>query len=148
MTSLDTLWRCAYRSQQAAPITRADLAALLRESQMRNVTQGLTGLLLHADHKFLHLLEGPEGAVRRVSQSIALDARHVAMEVLFMEPASRRLLAMHPMAFIDWSSPMTMEDPLQRLLKTVLEEPAPLLPGASTEAQMRFWEQCAKSLPT
>jgi hypothetical protein len=148
-TSLGHLWRCAYRSQQVTRMTRADVAALLRKAQMRNVTRDITGLLLLVDNRFLHFLEGPEVHLRALIDAIARDPRHSAMNLLFLEPADGRLFGGHSMAFSDWSSPMPLDDPMQRRLLQMLNDPVGVSQGQqpSTAAQMGFWRQCATALP-
>jgi len=147
--SLESLWRCAYRSRQVARMTRADVAALLRESQMRNVTQDVSGLLLHLDDNFLHYLEGPEGVLRALAARIEKDPRHQVLGCLFMEPAPERLLPGHAMAYSDGGGPIPVDATAQALLNGMLQAPAPLAAShiPSTPGQMRFWAMWAAALP-
>lgn len=147
--SLGPVWRCAYRSRQTAHMTRADLAALLRESQMRNVSADVSGLLLHIDDSFLQYLEAPEPVLRGLAQRLVSDLRHAQMGWLFFEPSAHRLLEGQALAFSDWSSPMPLEEGLQWQLQQMLSGPlpvqAPVMP--STTGQLNFWRHCAAGLP-
>ncbi|MFN9450414.1 MAG: BLUF domain-containing protein [Rubrivivax sp.] len=147
--SLESLWRCAYRSRQVTRMTRADMAALLRESHMRNVTQDVSGLLLHLDDNFLHYLEGPESVLRALAARIEKDPRHQVLGCLFMEPAPERLLPGQAMAYSDGGSPIPVDAAAQAVLNGVLKGPARLEAShiPSTPGQMRFWAMCAAALP-
>ncbi len=131
-------------------MTRADVAALLRESQMRNLSRDVSGLLLHVDDSFLHYLEGPEGVLRTLAARIEKDPRHEVLACLFMEPAADRLLPGQAMAYSDGVNPIPMDVAAQAELHGMMYGPAPLAAAhiPSTPGQIRFWTLCAATLPT
>lgn len=148
LASSGDLWCFAYRSIQVAHMTRADVALMLRESQMRNVNRRITGLLLRIDNHFLQYLEGPQAALDHVQTRLRDDARHRELLTFFHEPASKRLFEDWSMAFSDLSGPSLRQGPTNGLLQQVLHDPVPL-PGQGSvdDAFHRFWVECAASLP-
>jgi hypothetical protein len=129
-------------------MTRADLASMLRECQMRNINSHITGLLLRIDNVFLQYFEGPEEAVTRLWSRILADPRHVAPLCLYREPIQRRLFTHWSMAFSDLTSPALRQGPSDELLQHVLNDPPPAdVRGRPDDHFHRFWAECATSLP-
>ena len=58
-----------YSSTAVVPFSDHDLFELLEHSRENNARDGLTGMLLYRDERFLQVLEGPEEAVRRLRAS-------------------------------------------------------------------------------
>ncbi|KJL27871.1 BLUF domain-containing protein [Microbacterium oxydans] len=92
----DQLTSLVYTSTASAPFRETALAHLLEESRERNIAQGITGLLLYRDERFIQVLEGPARAVRRLAATIRSDQRHHGMRVLLEEPLDVR-------RFADWT---------------------------------------------
>lgn len=85
-----------YSSSASHPFSEQDLAALLRQSRANNARDGLTGLLMHRDGRFLQLIEGPDGAVERRMAAIESDDRHGGVRVLLEDEVEQR-------RFPDWT---------------------------------------------
>lgn len=148
LTSSGTLWCFAYRSVRVRHMTRADVASLLREAQMRNINRNVTGLLLQIDNRFVQYLEGPKEALLDLKERIAADSRHRQFELLFEGPIRERLFHDSSMAFSDLSGPAPREDRRSSLLQQVLEHPPPEdRRGRTNDVFHRFWARCAQSLP-
>jgi hypothetical protein len=77
------------------PFEAPELLALQQQAEAYNCHHGITGVLLHtADGRFLHLLEGPEDAVRTLfHHRIVLDPRHRDWHVLAEGPCLERSFA-------------------------------------------------------
>lgn len=88
MAPLSTL---VYESQAVAPLSDTDLHQLIDSSQTRNQAEGVTGLLVYFEGRFLQWLEGPGDGLRRVWQSIRQDARHTRIALLGESPTPVRL---------------------------------------------------------
>jgi hypothetical protein len=148
LTSRGDLWCCSYRSTQVKHMTRADVATLLRDAQMRNMNLNITGLLLHIDNKFIQYVEGPKEALSPLIERILADPRHHQVELLFEGPLKERLFADWSMAFGDLSGQLARRDGQGSLLQQVLVQPAPAdRKGRSNDVFHRFWAGCAHSLP-
>ncbi|MES2672441.1 MAG: BLUF domain-containing protein [Pseudomonadota bacterium] len=88
-------WQLLYRSVQAYEMESADLMKLLFDARAFNRENGITGLLLHHDTRFMQLLEGERHEVQALFQKIADDARHRDVVIEMEAGAIRR-------SFPDW----------------------------------------------
>lgn len=91
-----TLFSITYTSSASTPFSDGDLATLLMNSRATNRRQGLTGLLLHRDGRFLQVLEGEADSVRQRYARIAADPRHGDLVRVVEEDLTER-------RFPDWS---------------------------------------------
>jgi hypothetical protein len=66
----------------APTLPREDVDAILAASARNNPARGITGLLLFNGRNFLQLLEGEEGAVTSLMETITADPRHAGVSVL------------------------------------------------------------------
>lgn len=71
-----------YESRAIAPLSDTHLQQLIHSSQARNRQEGITGLLVYDQGRFLQWLEGPPEGVGRVWQSILHDRRHTDIALL------------------------------------------------------------------
>ncbi|WP_144714297.1 BLUF domain-containing protein [Curtobacterium pusillum] len=85
-----------YMSSATAPFDDDALEAVLAHARERNTEDGLTGLLLHRDGRFMQLLEGPYDAVLSTYQRILADDRHDSVRLLAEE-------SIHTRRFPEWS---------------------------------------------
>ena len=81
-----------YQSQALVDFGTPVLAALLRQGRAYNHEHNISGVLLHTpDGRFLHVLEGPEMAVRRLYYYVVLsDTRRSHCQVFRNGPIARR----------------------------------------------------------
>jgi Sensors of blue-light using FAD len=129
-------------------MTRADLAALLRESQMRNINRQITGLLLRVDNSFVQYFEGPESGVLQLWSSILGDPRHQDVQCIYREPIPQRMFEHWSMAFSELTTPSLRPSPSNELLMCMLQDPPPADErGTPDDAFHRFWADCASTLP-
>ncbi len=80
--SMRPLSSLVYQSRAVAPLSEPDLHQLITSSQTRNRKEGVTGLLIYDEGRFLQWLEGPTEGLGRVWQSISQDRRHRGISVL------------------------------------------------------------------
>jgi hypothetical protein len=66
----------------APTLPREEVEAILATSARNNPARGITGLLLFNGRNFLQLLEGEEGEVAALMQTITADPRHSGVSVL------------------------------------------------------------------
>ena len=71
-----------YISTARSPITTAMCEDILAASRVNNQVDGISGLLVAGQKRFLQALEGPEAAVRETYARIAADPRHYACVIL------------------------------------------------------------------
>ena len=84
-----------YLSKAKDNFDERDLPAILEVSQRNNRRDGVTGILLYKDGRFLQILEGTESTVRAIAQRIEADERHSEFAVIIDEAM--------PRLFSDWS---------------------------------------------
>ncbi|MFJ3035663.1 BLUF domain-containing protein [Curtobacterium pusillum] len=85
-----------YMSSAAEPFDDDALEGVLEHARSRNTADGLTGLLVHRDGRFMQLLEGPYDAVLSTYQRILADDRHEDVRLLAEE-------SIHTRRFPEWS---------------------------------------------
>ena len=92
------LYHLIYQSRATAPLTDAELEALLVWSRTYNRQVRITGLLLHSpDGRFLQILEGEDADVRQLYyERILSDSRHYQCQVLGEGSCATR-------SFADWN---------------------------------------------
>lgn len=71
-----------YISVATKPLTEAELVELLNKSRSNNERDGLTGMLLYKDERFMQVLEGEKAAVMATFARIKSDPRHHDVIVL------------------------------------------------------------------
>lgn len=91
--SMAQLSSVLYESRAIVPLSDAHLQQLIRSSQARNRQEGVTGLLVYDQGRFLQWLEGPPEGVGRVWQSILHDRRHTDIALLGRSTAPVRFFA-------------------------------------------------------
>lgn len=92
-----------YVSSATTPFSKAELLELLTKSRTKNSALGITGMLLYKDGNFMQMLEGEDGAVHRLFETISKDPRHHNSIVLIDEPAETAYFADWSMGFRDLS---------------------------------------------
>ena len=95
------VWQLLYRSVQAYEMETADLMKLLFDGRSFNRENGITGLLLHHDGRFMQLLEGEQHEVQRLYRKIAEDSRHRDVVVEIDAEADRRLFPEWQMGYAE-----------------------------------------------
>lgn len=66
----------------APTLPREEVDAILSTSARNNPARGITGLLLFNGRNFLQLIEGEEGQVNALMETITADPRHSGVSVL------------------------------------------------------------------
>ncbi|MCR9178625.1 BLUF domain-containing protein [Erythrobacter sanguineus] len=66
----------------APTLLREEVDSILATSARNNPARGITGLLLFNGRNFLQLLEGAEGEVNALMETITADPRHSGVSVL------------------------------------------------------------------
>jgi len=112
-----------YQSRAAAPLSDAELQRLVTSAKVRNRREGVTGLLVHDQGRFLQWLEGPSESVGRVWDSIRHDRRHTDVCLLGESRTPSRFFHRSPMALGQRSS----DSPSRSRLRSEFELPSELV---------------------
>jgi hypothetical protein len=92
----DDLFSVVYVSTAARQVLLGELRHLLDAAQRRNSEEGVTGVLLYSEQRFMQYLEGPVAGVARVYGIIKAHPLHYGLIDLVREPIAER-------AFPEWS---------------------------------------------
>ena len=67
-----------YMSESRIPLNEVDqtIEEIVAEAQLRNITNGITGVLFYHDGKFIQIIEGYQTALRDLIERIERDPRH------------------------------------------------------------------------
>lgn len=90
-----------YRSQAVAPMSDAELAALVDQSQVWNDQHNITGLLCYSKGHFVQVLEGAATDVHALYDRIRRDKRHHHVQTLSDYATDKRWFADWRMAFVN-----------------------------------------------
>ena len=93
------MYQLVYVSASSWAMKDSDLITILEVSRRKNPPLGVTGMLLHLDHGFLQVLEGPKDAVLSVFAAIERDYRHHGVRVLVQHDVEERLFGEWSMGF-------------------------------------------------
>jgi hypothetical protein len=93
------LYAIVYVSTAAKAVTMAELMHLLEGARRRNAEEGVTGLLLYSDRRFMQYLEGPAAALYRVYDTVKHHPLHYGLIDLIRQPLQEREFADWAMAF-------------------------------------------------
>ena len=85
-----------YSSAAKTPFGPEELLALLGSARSKNTSLNISGMLLHIEGSFLQVIEGQEGDIDALFETISQDPRHGNIVTIVRESIPRR-------AFSDWS---------------------------------------------
>ncbi|WP_373087524.1 BLUF domain-containing protein [Sneathiella sp.] len=88
-----------YVSSASHLMKEDELKEILKISRTRNLSDGLTGMLLYKDGSFMQMLEGEEEAVTKTFNRINDDSRHNGLIVICKETAESRIFDGWSMGF-------------------------------------------------
>lgn len=104
-TGRGSVFRLIYRSQLSVDRDdyRSAVNDILRVARTKNSDLGITGALVVWDDSVVQTLEGDEGAVRGLYETISHDPRHERIELVEESPNVERM-------FAKWSMAQVSED--------------------------------------
>jgi hypothetical protein len=121
--------RIVYVSRARGSDPHGDRAAILAVSRRNNGMDGITGILLAADGRYLQLIEGSAESVRATFDRIKLDPRHQDIVVIDEGEHLERLFGEWAMAGLPNEAPADAVARLKRLLRNVPADVAQLFLG-------------------
>jgi len=95
MSEVSFVHTYVYLSRASEDFNENDIDAIVEISRRNNTRDGVTGMLLYKDGKFLQILEGDEVKVKEIARRIEADPRHGEVTVIFDGKM--------PQLFNDWS---------------------------------------------
>ncbi|KPP92085.1 MAG: FAD-dependent blue-light sensor [Rhodobacteraceae bacterium HLUCCA08] len=101
--------RIVYTSACSARFDDTDIVDILDTARRRNTADGIGGIMIFHEGRFLQALEGPEDAVLSCFGRISRDTRHRDMRILSQEDSDIRI-------FSNWSMGFAMPETLPHRL--------------------------------
>jgi hypothetical protein len=98
---MQRIWQLLYSSAQAYEMETADMVKLLFDARAFNRENGITGLLLYHEGRFMQLIEGDQHEIQRLYRRIAQDSRHRDVILEVNAPADQRLFPQWQMGYAD-----------------------------------------------
>src|ERR1700761_8898657 len=95
------MFSLTYVSSAVKLFTPQELRQLLERCNENNRRRDVTGMLLYKDGSFMQVLEGKEGSVREVHETISRDPRHKGLITLLQGEIPARQFADWSMGFRD-----------------------------------------------
>jgi len=93
------MYHLVYTSHATNPFGESELLGLLKECREFNRANGITGMLLYIQGKFIQVLEGQKEAVVQLFDRIALDPRHLRVAVIVEGESDERIFKNWSMGF-------------------------------------------------
>ena len=100
----DSLVRLVYVSKATSTVDQDALEAILSHSNLRNGSEGITGILCASRDHYLQVLEGLAHPVLARYLRIAADSRHRDATLLGIWLVTERLFGQWSMAYVDGSA--------------------------------------------
>jgi hypothetical protein len=137
----DGLLFLVYTSRSTQSPSDDDLHEIQALSRRNNERNGLTGMLLYRQGRFIQALEGPEQALRDRMAVIAADPRHTAVRTLIEERAGRRRFPHWAMEYRPLKPAMVNTVPGYEVVFTELDrEVDPATAPLPLEALLRWYQ--------
>jgi hypothetical protein len=95
-----------YASRATQEFHEHEIPDLLKQARLANAAHELTGMLLYMAGSFVQVLEGEEGMVEAVFETIRADKRHGQVALISREPILER-------AFEGWTLSHKTLDPVE-----------------------------------
>lgn len=112
----ERLFQLVSVSQADHDLSYRDLEAFLDAAIERNTANGVTGLLVYRDGRFLQILEGKQDDVLEAIAESIKDPQHTHLKVVAERPAEGRLFPFWAMAYQDGDLDSSVCAPLFRKL--------------------------------
>lgn len=93
---MNTLSHVIYKSRAVQLFSEEELLTMLRAFHIKNVSLGITGMLLYDEYDFFQVIEGDSARVSQLYDAIRKDPRHDMVTTILSEPLPAR-------AFSNWS---------------------------------------------
>ncbi|MEX1166975.1 MAG: BLUF domain-containing protein [Hydrogenophaga sp.] len=95
-----SLHEIIYVSLASQEMSEAELAHLLEDSRIRNLAQGISGMMIYHRREFMQLLEGEQSTIFAVYDRIVRDPRHQQIYKLWDGPIAQRNFEHWEMAYV------------------------------------------------
>lgn len=93
------MYHLVYISYASRPLREDDLLDILKTSRLNNKNNGITGMLVYLNEKFIQVLEGEYESVNNVYKDIKEDPRHRKVTTVLEGNTEQRIFKGWSMGF-------------------------------------------------
>lgn len=93
------MFHLVYTSHSTQQFSEGDLILLLKQCRDSNKLNGITGMLLYLQGKFIQVLEGEKAMVETLYSNIKEDSRHTRIITVMQGTSPKRLFSGWTMGF-------------------------------------------------
>ncbi len=115
-----TLETFVYCSLAADGVDAAEVSRLVDFSQRRNVSRGITGVLVFGSGVFFQWVEGPPAAVQRLIANLQSDSRH--HDIVTLDRSVDKRERLYPHWEMEQVEPGDIREVLENALETTEDE--------------------------
>jgi hypothetical protein len=105
------MYHLLYLSSATKLFSDSELLELLLKSRAKNLSLGITGMLLYKDGNLLQVLEGDKDKVMALFKTISADKRHRGIEIIIEEEIDSSVFNDWSMGFRNLSDPKVQDIP-------------------------------------
>lgn len=87
------LMSMTYASRANPNVSAKDFNEILKQAQVNNAANGITGMLIFNKDYFLQTVEGPRGQINRLLYSLIADERHHDLQIIETRELTHRVWA-------------------------------------------------------
>lgn len=143
---MDTIVAVAYVSSAVRELTETELEALLVSARAFNLTQQVTGTLLHHDGTFFQYFEGPVDGVEAVYARVKASQLHRGLVELLRESVRERQFKHWSMGFSAAPQNLMLQLERARWSKLSKQLEAQTAPSAGLALLLQFWRSSLRSV--
>ena len=108
------LFQLIYTSAAESAMSGTELVALLEKARIHNAAQGIGGVLLYGQGRFIQVLEGERGKVEALYGRIEQDTRHDFVRIALAREVAAREFPEWSMGFRDLTDDLLAQHPQVR----------------------------------
>jgi acylphosphatase len=105
------MYHLLYLSSATKLLSDSELVEMLVKTRAKNLSLGITGMLLYKDGNVLQVLEGDKDKVIALFKTIIADQRHRGIEIIIEEEIDKPVFKEWSMGFRNLSDPKVQDIP-------------------------------------
>jgi hypothetical protein len=105
------MYHIVYVSSAVKLFSDSELVEMLVKARAKNLSLGITGMLLYKDGNFLQVMEGDKAAVINLYKTVCADHRHHGIVVIIEEEIDKPVFDEWSMGFRNLADPKVWDTP-------------------------------------
>jgi hypothetical protein len=105
------MFHLVYVSSAIKPFSESELVEMLVTARAKNLSLGITGMLLYKDGNFMQVFEGDKSNVVNLYKTICADQRHRGLVIIMEEEIEKIVFDEWSMGFRNLTDPKVQDIP-------------------------------------